>query len=375
MSLKRTIEEVGTKLFSCPTAPYKEFFVQEFAETFCNQHNIPNVRDQWGNIWVGTDSMPTKAKNSKLVFVAHMDHPGFHIRRIIKSGLWEAQWFGGGPTKKIKNAKVMMCEPTGSKISAKIKSFTLNATKTRVEKLVVQLDSKDNLSVTPTNFFGYYDFPGFIRRKTKIYTKAADDIGGVLMVLLLAQRLKSKSKKIREPFLGLLTRAEEVGFQGALGSVFSYRFPKHLNFISVETSNYRAGAHMGAGPIIRLGDRMTSFDPGLLFYMRKVALWHSKNYPKFKYQTKLMDGGTCEASAFNLFNLKAAGLAVPLGNYHNEKDNGAPGPEFIDINDVENLILLCETLVLKFDKKDFYWDAAKKILKKSFIENKARLKE
>ena len=79
MSLLSRIEEVGSRLLSCPTAPYREFFVQQFVSSFCKSKKIPHVRDKWGNIWVGTHSIPEKTSPRALVFVAHMDHPGFHL--------------------------------------------------------------------------------------------------------------------------------------------------------------------------------------------------------------------------------------------------------------------------------------------------------
>ena len=54
-----------------------------------------------------------------------------------------------------------------------------------------------------------------------------------------------------------------------------------------------------------------------------------------------MNGGTCEATPFNLHQIKAAGLAVPLGNYHNQRPDGKPGPEYINLKDVESAVLLC----------------------------------
>ena len=63
------------------------------------------------------------------------------------------------------------------------------------------------------NGFGSFDYPGFRKKGSRIYTKSADDLGGVLMTLILAKLLKKQSKKTGKSFLGLITRAEEVGFQ------------------------------------------------------------------------------------------------------------------------------------------------------------------
>ncbi|HUF32317.1 MAG TPA: hypothetical protein VMN58_03795, partial [Acidimicrobiales bacterium] len=41
-----------------------------------------------------------------------------------------------------------------------------------------------------------------------------------------------------------------------------------------------------------------------------------------RHQRKLMDGGSCEATAFAAAGYRASGLALPLGNYHNGADEG-----------------------------------------------------
>jgi hypothetical protein len=49
-----------------------------------------------------------------------------------------------------------------------------------------------------------------------------------------------------------------------------------------------------------------------------------------------MDGGTCEATAFCSAGYRASGLALPLGNYHNQAVSGTRkkiGPENIAIGD------------------------------------------
>jgi hypothetical protein len=45
----------------------------------------------------------------------------------------------------------------------------------------------------------------------------------------------------------------------------------------------------------------------------------------FKYQRKLMDGGTCESTAFMAYGYDAAGVCLSLGNYHNMFDRAFVG--------------------------------------------------
>ena len=60
-----------------------------------------------------------------------------------------------------------------------------------------------------------------------------------------------------------------------------------------------------------------------------------------------MDGGTCEATVYCAEGFKSSGLALPLGNYHNQAglDRGAikMGPERVMVNDfVAEVRLLLE---------------------------------
>ena len=87
--------------------------------------------DSWGNIWVGTKSKKLP-KGEKIVFVAHMDHPGFHITKKLGKNLWQAQWFGGGPRAHLKNAPVYIANFKKLLTQGKIKDFNFNKEKGRL---------------------------------------------------------------------------------------------------------------------------------------------------------------------------------------------------------------------------------------------------
>jgi hypothetical protein len=54
-----------------------------------------------------------------------------------------------------------------------------------------------------------------------------------------------------------------------------------------------------------------------------------------------MSGGTCEATAFQLYGVRAGALCVALGNYHNRGPNLRIEQEFVSIADFEGLTALC----------------------------------
>src|SRR5262249_14112773 len=146
-----------------------------------------------------------------------------------------------------------------------------------------------------------------------------------------------KSKK-KQPFIGLLTRAEEVGFIGAIGHFELGWVQKALRpviCVSLETSRALPGAEIGKGPVVRLGDRTTVFDSSSLKIFSDLA---AKTLPD-KHQKRVMDGGTCEATAATVYGLPCVGISIPLGNYHNQSFEGGPdsagplgpAPEFVHL--------------------------------------------
>jgi putative aminopeptidase FrvX len=108
-----------------------------------------------------------------------------------------------------------------------------------------------------------------------------------------------------------------------------------------------AGAKMGQGPVIRLGDRMSIFNPEILDWMRALSKNFKTKNPEFLYQMQVMDGGTCEGTAFNAFGLNAGGISLPLRNYHNSGPT-KPAPEQVDFMDALNGVILLENLALNF---------------------------
>jgi endoglucanase len=110
--------------------------------------------------------------------------------------------------------------------------------------------------------------------------------------------------------------------------------PAGASVVSLECSKALPDAPQGGGVIVRVGDRMSIFAPALTEALRVAADAVGADDPGFRYQRKLMDGGSCEATAFCASGYRASGLAVPLGNYHNADDRG-PGiaPENVLVSD------------------------------------------
>jgi len=330
-------------ILSQPTAPFREGYVISQILSELKKTEIPHFLDRIGNIVIGAKSpaeylrlVRQKSKEPLRVFIAHMDHPGFHGVRWKSDQELEVKWHGGSPTQHLENARVWLAGQSGlmqgGVVAGQMKNVKLHPSGRAIDTATVVIS--DPLPIHPlegpTSLFGGFRFRAPVwREDALIYTKAADDLVGCFAVISVAQELWRKRKsKEAPPFLGLLTRAEEVGFIGAIGHFelgWLRNAKRPILCISLETSRTLAGADIGKGPVVRLGDRFTVFNPEALSILTELA---AKTLPN-QHQRRIMDGGTCEATAATAYGFTSIGISVPLGNYHNQSFQGGPdaGPD------------------------------------------------
>jgi putative aminopeptidase FrvX len=270
-------------LLRCPTAPTFEGAV---AEEICRQlrgrAGIHIEKDQFGNLIV----VRSGSARAQYAFVAHMDHPGWRLQP-------KKEFLGGVPADLQEKGK--------------IRSF---------------------------GDFGMWDLPELVVEGDRLYSRACDDLVGCSAIVGILDSLE-ESRSLASA-LGIFTRAEEVGFIGAIELIKAGRLDPQLTVISLETSAERPPARMGAGPIIRVGDRTSIFDSDVTAFLVETA-----KSRQLTYQRCLMDGGTCEATAFQLYGYRSAALSIALGNYHNCTPDSRIDAEYVDIRDLEGLINLC----------------------------------
>ena len=77
-------------LLSRPTAPFREQLIAGQAIDFLTHNNIAHFTDPVGNIVIGVGSaaaykrlLKEKEQEPVRLFMAHMDHPGFHGQRWL----------------------------------------------------------------------------------------------------------------------------------------------------------------------------------------------------------------------------------------------------------------------------------------------------
>ncbi len=364
-----------TTLLACPTAPFREQAVAAVVSAWLTRAGVPFFRDPAGNLVVGVS---TRAEYLRLVrqrhrepvrlFIAHMDHPGFHGRRWRADGRLEIEWHGGSPVKRLAGAAVWLAMGDCYVAQGRLADIRLGATRHALHRAEV-IVGESNWPERPAaeTLFGGFRFRAPVWRAGKrLNTKVADDLVGVFAVVQTAVKLFAGKRRV--PFIGLLTRAEEVGFVGAvnhfeLGWLDAARRP--VVCVSLETSRALPGARIGRGPVVRLGDRRTVFDPGGLQVLTELA---QRALPG-KHQRRIMDGGTCEATAATAWGLPAIGLSVPLGNYHNIDDStGTPAPEYVHLDDVDGMLRLCRALM----KPGLVWRDPWKQQRRRLLKNRRR---
>ena len=294
---KERILDIVRAILARPTAPFHEAEVRAaVAALLAGCAGVTVEEDAFGNLvarYRGAEAPGAPV----YAFCAHMDHPGW-----VANETGDRQFLGGVP------------------------ETYLAANRTRVRDF---------------GPFAMWDLPECELRDGRIHSRACDDLIGCAVIVATLQTV-SQAGFAGECY-GLFTRAEEVGFAGAIEMAKSgWLRDAGITVISLETSAERPPAAMGAGPIIRVGDKQSVFDHGVTGAL--VAAAAAGNIPA---QRCLMSGGTCEATAFRLYGVRCGAMCVALGNYHNCGPDDRIEAEFVSLEDVQGLAALCAHLVLR----------------------------
>ncbi len=342
-------------LLSQPTAPFREQHVQRWISERLSAAGVPFFADADGNIVAGVASdgdyrrlLASRSDQPLPLFIAHTDHPGFIGLQWTDDRHLKARWFGGSPTKHLRGAKMWIADDAGYWGEAVVDRHEIAKHGFGLESLTLKLTTRprDQRRPAAKQLFGGFGFRAPVWRQGKVlYTKAADDLIGTFCAL---ETLISNKRAKSSPVVALFTRAEEVGFVGAIAHFEHYHLrsaKRDLLAVSLEASRTLPGAIVGNGPIVRLGDRRTVFSPDGSQFLTRLA---EKALGRH-FQRRIMDGGACEGTAATAYGLRTIAMSVPLGNYHNQGFEGGPdcaklngpAPEFVHVDDVAGMLVLC----------------------------------
>jgi len=330
--------QILLEMLSLPTAPFVEGAVVAYLERFCSRRTgLSMTRDGVGNILVHLRRESGRAGGRRVkrpvCLTAHLDHPGFIADRMINRNSLRAIWRGGVRAPYFVGSRVRF-HAQGRWIRGTVRSIS------QCREGGVKRVSGATIEVArpvPPGAPGMWDFPDASIRGRRVRGRACDDLAGAAaMVCCLEEMVR---RRLTGEAYFLFTRAEEVGFAGALAASRLETIPQRCYVVAVETSSELPTARIGDGPILRVGDKASVFHPAATAHVGAVAADLAGRDRSFVSQRKLMDGGTCESSAYCQFGYQATGLCVALGNYHNmDQRRRRLAPEYIDVEDFANLV-------------------------------------
>ncbi|HOW71003.1 MAG TPA: M20/M25/M40 family metallo-hydrolase [Phycisphaerae bacterium] len=320
-------------LLTVPTAPLCEEYVVGYIRRWADQRpGIEFKQDEYGNIRLRV-KRGSKPAAAPMLFSAHMDHPGFEAEKMIGPRQLKAVWRGWVAPEYFKGTGVRFFSD-GRWVRGTIKSTKTGVVRGRLRVLSALAEVKT--PVEPGSI-GMWDLPDPAVRGKRIFARGCDDVGGVAAVLCALEEL-ARGRGPVEAY-ALLTRAEEVGWAGAIAACKSGIIPRRTRIIAVETSSEIPGVQMGNGPILRVGDSLAIFPNPLCAHTARVAKELAKRRGSFKWQRKLMDGGSTESLAYLEYGHESIGMCLALGNYHNmDRIRKRIGAEHIDLSDFEALV-------------------------------------
>ncbi len=334
--------KIFSDVLSLPTAPLHEHRVAAYVRDFARRLGLPIKEDRFGNLVIRYQ----RRKTSPVALTAHTDHPGFTVTGGDGREL-EAEWLGGHDPDHFPGGRVIVQTNDGpvqgraSSPVGKDRGFEITA-----RRKIADVEGA----------YGYWNLTPFEVDRDRITTKAADNLAGCAAILAAIDELVTE--KAKADLWAVFTRAEEIGLVGAGGLVEARTLPKRVPLIVLEASRALPGAVIGSGPVIRVGDRLSVFDPTIEHSLHDLAQDISHRDRRFAYQRQLMSGGVCEASVYVLHGYRVGALAFPLGNYHNQGKRW-PAPEYISRNDARNMIRFCHEIALHPPHGDA-WDPMRK---------------
>jgi endoglucanase len=340
MASRAVAEKWLGELTNLPTASGREDAVQGWVRAWVKRR--PDLRlteDSGGNLLV---TRKGRRHRSPVLAVAHMDHPAFVVTEVTqREALFEFR--GGVLAPYFDRARVDFV--TGPGRGGRVREYDTSS-RTGLMSLRGPTPEVDDI--------GRWRFARGTAAPGNFAAPGCDDLAGCAAALAALDRARRIPQMTH--FGVLLTRAEEMGFVGAIHAATSGVIPADSRLLSIETSRASGDAPLGAGPVIRVGDASSVFDAELTNLITTAVRAEG-----LTHQRKLMAGGSCEATAFGAYGFRAAGLCLPLDNYHNmgnldlvEQGSGKAVPMLEEVS-LEDFHGLVDLLLIAAEGVDGDW--------------------
>lgn len=329
-------------LTATPTAAGREHRVIAKIEAWvAARPELALDRDASGNLLIAARD----ADDDALWITAHLDHPAFVVEERGPDGRWLCSFRGSVRDPYFAEARIRL-HPEDAALPALPARVVSTEDAQPFRRCVVETDAPAAPLIP--GCIGTWDLPAAQVIDGRLHTPACDDLAAVAAALDMLDALRGRGSAGRVRLL--FTRAEEIGFVGATAACRHGAIPAGARIIALENSRSFADSPIGGGPIVRVGDRISTFDPALTAAVAAVAAGIAEEDAGFRFQRKLMAGGSCEATVFCCYGYAATCVCLPLGNYHNmaeldrvereQPETATVGPEIIAIDDYRGLVRL-----------------------------------
>jgi putative aminopeptidase FrvX len=347
-----------TELTQLPTAAGREDRVIRWVERWIQERpDLELSRDPAGNLHIAIRGAARPDERAPIYFTAHLDHPAFVIERIVGEATVQLAFRGGVMDDYFHDARIAVHAAGGEVLPATLIGRPETGCASFKSYLAdLDGDSAEGISVGDV---ATWELPAARVSDGLLHAPACDDLAALAAALAAIDLLRQE--ELSQDVRLLLTRAEEVGFIGAIAACRHGTMPRGSRIIALENSRAFDDSPIGGGPIVRVGDRMTIFTPALTGAVARraeeiaggpalpTAVQKANSAPAWKWQRKLMAGGACEATVFCAWGFEATCICLPLGNYHNMADLAAVqaganthpprlAPEFISVSDFDGLV-------------------------------------
>jgi putative aminopeptidase FrvX len=312
-------------LAQVPTASGREHRVMRWVERWVQERDrLELTRDESGNMHVAIRGAAA-AGVRPLYFTAHLDHPAFVVERIVAPTVIELSFRGGVMDEYFREARVVVTTGDDQSVRAQLTGEVPGAGGP-FKHYLAEIRGRAEVHVGDV---AVWDVGESEVIDGLVHTPACDDLaalGAAISAMDVLLRIGCGDVRL------LLTRAEEIGFIGAIAAVKHGTMPRDARVIALENSRSFEDSPIGGGPIVRVGDRISVFSPSLTDAIAKraeevaggpasvTAAQKATELSAWRWQRKLMAGGACEASVFCANGYEATCVCLPLGNYHNMAD-------------------------------------------------------
>ena len=336
------LRELVREVVTIPTATYVERHVLDYVRRFAEQRGLAYAEDVYGNAYV---TYGRGRARRPLVLGAHTDHPGFVVAAVNGRRL-ELEFRGGlsagyGKGEALRLYSAATGEAYGrARITSVRRSGSSRAVPRAPRRIAGARATIEGGGVTAeAGDLALWDVDACRIRGNVVHARQCDDLIGCVAVLATLDRLAAAHAPGH--VVGLFTRAEEVGLCGASVVGRDRLLPDDALVVAVETSSMAGGrAEQGGGPIVRVGDATHIFSPRVTQWMVALARELQQADRGFRFQRRLMDGGTTEATSYDLYGYETGAACIALGNYHNAGPRGRVAAETVHLGDLDGLVRL-----------------------------------